>query len=243
MKKILFMLPSLLMGFTVFAQPKTDSLAVIIFDQMSHIIGDLNSVDFTVETRNDVIDPFFGPVSNFSVNQVVFDGPDKMYVNLNGDKGHRSYWYNGEFLVYYSFNENNFAIIETPPTTIETIDSINLNYGVDFPAADFFYPSFTEDLIAASTELIYTGKNIVEAKECFHIVSKQKDMTVQFWIENSVLFLPVKMLIMYKSENQDLQYEATFKEWKINPELPVSMFNFLPPPGAREIKIQAKTKK
>ncbi len=243
MKKTLLFLPLFWISLLMSAQTKTDSVAIVILDQMSYIIGDLNSVDFTVETRNDVIDPFFGSVSQFSVNQIVFNGPDKMYINSNGVKGHRSFWYNGELLVYYAFNENNYAIIETPPTTIETIDSINLNYGIDFPAADFFYPSFTEDLIAASTEIIFAGKNTIEGKECFLIISKQKEMTVQLWIENSVLFLPVKMLIMYNGKNSGLQYEATFKEWKINPVLPDAMFNFLPPPGAREIKILAKTKK
>jgi len=243
MKKTLLLLPLLWVSISTTAQNKTDSIAILILDQMSHIIGDLTSVDFTVETRNDVNDPVLGTVSQFSVNEVIFSGPDKMYVNSNGIKGHRSFWYNGEMLVYYSFNENNYAIMETPPTTIETIDSANLNYGIDFPAADFFFPSFTEDLIAASTEIIFAGKNTIEEKECFLIISKQKEMTIQLWIENSVLFLPVKMLIMYQNKNQGLQYEATFREWKINPVLPDAMFNFLPPPGAREIKILAKTKK
>ena len=243
MKKTLLLLSLLWVSISTTAQNKTDSIAILILDQMSHIIGDLTSVDFTVETRNDVNDPVLGTVSQFSVNEVIFSGPDKMYINSNGIKGHRSFWYNGEMLVYYSFNENNYAIMETPPTTIETIDSVNLNYGIDFPAADFFYPSFTEDLIAASTEIIFAGKNTIEEKECFLIISKQKEMTIQLWIENSVLFLPVKMLIMYQNKNQGLQYEATFREWKINPVLPDAMFNFLPPPGAREIKILAKTKK
>ena len=243
MKKMLLFLPLFLICLLTSAQNKTDSVAIVILDQMSHIIGDLVAVDFTVETRNDVNDPMFGQVSQFSVNQVIFDGPDKMYINSNGVKGHRSFWYNGELLVYYSFNENNYVIIETPPTTIETIDFINNEYGIDFPAADFFYPSFSADIIKASNELVYAGKNTIEEKECFHIISRQKDMTVQFWIENSVLFLPVKMLIMYNSENQNMQYEATFKEWKINPDLPDAMFSFLPPPGAHEVKILAKTKK
>ena len=243
MKKILLFLPLFWIGLLTSAQNKTDSVAILILDQMSHVIGDLTSVDFTVETRNDVNDPMFGLVSQFSVNQVIFNGPDKMYINSNGFKGHRSFWYNGKLLVYYSFDENNFVIIETPPTTIETIDAINLNYGIDFPAADFFYPSFTEDLIAASTEIIFAGKNTIEGRECFLIISKQKEMTIQLWIENSVLFLPVKMLIMYQNKNQGLQYEATFREWKINPVLPDAIFNFIPPPGAREIKILAKTKK
>jgi hypothetical protein len=227
----------------IFAQTsKIDSVAVTILDQMSHIIGDLTSVSFTVRIRSDVYDSPNELISNFSKNKVIFDGPDKMLIQSKGDKGQRGFWYNGKLLVYYSHSENNYAVIDAPATTIETIDSINTAYSIDFPAADFFYSTFTDDLLETSDELIYNGIKEVEEKECFHIISHQKEMSIQIWIENNALFLPVKMLIVYKGKNQGLQYEATFIDWQINPVLPASMFEFLPPPGAREVKILAKSK-
>lgn len=230
---------ALILSLGVSAQAKTDTVAVMILDQMNHVIGDLNSVSFTLNTRNDVEDHEVGAISNFGVSQVYFDGPDKMAINSNGGKGHRGFWYNGSFLVYYSYNENNFALIETPSTTIEMIDSIHYTYGIEFPAADFFYPTFSQDLIDESEEIIYNGKKIVNGEECFHIISKQKEMTVQFWIGNNAFFLPVKMLIMYHNKS-NLQYEASFSDWDINPILPASIFDFLPPPGAREVYLLPK---
>jgi hypothetical protein len=222
----------------VSAQAKTDTVAVMILDQTNHVIGDLSSVSFTLNTRSDVEDHEIGVVTNFGKSQVYFDGPDKMMVNSNNEKGHRSFCYNGDYLAFYSFNENNFALIETPSTTIEMIDSINYMYGIEFPAADFFYPTFSQDLLDESEEIIYNGKKIVNGEECFHIISKQKEMTIQFWISNDALFLPAKMLIMYNKSN--LQYEASFDDWNINPILPASMFDFLPPPGAREVYLLPK---
>jgi hypothetical protein len=93
-------------------------------------------------------------------------------------------------------------------------------------------------LLDESEEIIYNGKKIVNGEECFHIISKQKEMTIQFWISNDALFLPAKMLIMYNKSN--LQYEASFDDWNINPILPASMFDFLPPPGAREVYLLPK---
>ena len=222
---------------------KTDSVAVMILDQMSHIIGDLTSVSFTLNTRNDVIDRDAGTISNFGVSEVFFDGPDKMHVNVRGNKGHLGYWYNGEFLVMYSYSENNYSLIEAPPRTIEMIDSVNYTFGIDFPAADFFYPTFTDDLLANSDEIIYNGMKAISGNECFHIISRQKEMTVQMWISTEAMYLPYKMLIMYHGKKEGLQYEATFSNWQINPVLPSSMFEFLPPPKAREVRIIPKTNK
>jgi hypothetical protein len=47
------------------------------------------------------------------------------------------------------------------------------------------------------------------------------------------------MLIIYHNKS-NLQYEASFCDWDINPILPASMFNFLPPPGAREVYLLPK---
>lgn len=219
---------------------KIDTSALTILDQMSYIIGDLSSVSFTLNTRKDVRDSEVGVMSRFGVSKLYFDGPSRMMVNTTGGKGHRGFWYNGNFFVYYSYDENNFAVIDAPSTTIATIDSLHATFGIEFPAADFFYPTFTQDLIDFSSEIRYNGLIDVNNKECFHIIAKQNNMTIQFWIENSAMYLPIKMIIMDNSDNNCIQYEATFNDWKINPELPDAMFDFLPPPGAHEVFIQSK---
>ncbi|HSH20906.1 MAG TPA: DUF2092 domain-containing protein, partial [Draconibacterium sp.] len=222
---------------------KPDTTAVMILDQMSYVIGDLHSASFTVNVKNDVIDREVGLVSQYSESEVILDGPDKMQVHTKGGKGHLGYWYNGELLVYYSFDENNFVLFDALPTTLQTIDSINTTYGIDFPAADFLYPTFTDDLIANSTEIIFNGRKMIAGKECFHIISHGEKSTIQFWISSDAFTLPVKMLIIDHTKNPGLQYEATFSDWQLNKEYPASIFEFLTPPGAHEINILPKSKK
>ena len=243
MKHIISSFFPLIIAMSASAQvSKIDTVALMIFDQMSHVIGDLHSANFTVNIKNDVIDREVGLVSNYSVSEVILDGPDKMQIHSKGGKGHRGYWYNGELLVYYSYDENNYVLFDALPTTLQTIDSINSSFGIDFPAADFLYPSFTNDLIAASEEIIFNGIKTVEGKECLHIISHSMNSTIQFWISNDAYTLPVKMLIIDKTKNPSLQYEATFSNWQLNREYPPSIFEFLIPPGAHEVKILPKSK-
>lgn len=241
MKKIFFILVFTL-SFQLFAQEtRIDTVAVKILDRLSDVIGDLGSCSFTLNTSQDVIvDYELGLIKHLDEHKVYMVGPDKMLINSRGDRGRRGYWYNGTELAYYSYDENNYAVIGAPSNIIATIDTVNKIYGIDFPAADFFYPSFTADLVDNSDQIIYLGTVYANGKDCFHIIAKSEDMSVQFWLADDALLLPVKMVIVYYKKNPSEQYEATFSGWRINPELPDAMFEFMPPPGANKVKMLPK---
>jgi hypothetical protein len=223
--------------------PGDDPAALQILDHMSAVIGELGSCTFTVNVWRDVDDPDLGLVTHFIVNEVYMRGPDKMLVDSKSDSDHRGYWYDGKTITYYSYDENNYAVIKTPATIMETIDAINRDYGIDFPAADFFYPTFTDDLIANSDRIVLLGKENIAGRDCFHILAKFKTMGVQLWIANDSLNLPMKYSIAYYDQKNAPRYEATFSDWQINPALPSAIFDFAPPPGAAPVRLVPKTKK
>jgi len=242
MKKFL-----LLIGFfTVIAvqaqKPRVDTVAVMIIDRMASVIGDLNSCSFTLTTTQDIKDPDYGLVKQNEVSEVYLEGPDKMHINFSGDKGHRGFWYNGKFIVAYWFDENNYAVIETPDNLIDMIDMINEDYAIEMPAADFFYPTFTDDVLAFFDDVIFMGKRQLNGKECWLILAQNNEISAQIWFAADTFTLPQKFVIVYKNDN-NRQYEATFSNWKLNPEIPASAFEFLPPPGARQVSILPRTEK
>jgi len=242
MKKFLLILTGIIVSLVAPAQvPKVDTAAVMILDRMADVIGDLKSCSFNLSTSADVSDYDYGTIKQTGTNEVYMVGPDKMLVHSYGDKGHRGFWYNGEKTSYYSFDENNYATVETPADIISTIAFLNLNYGLEFPAADFFYPTFTDDILDQYKNVVYLGMSVIEGKECFHILVSNENQNVQFWIANDAYNLPQKVVIVYK--NTDMQYEATFSNWVLNQEIPPSVFEFQPPPFAAEIVLLPKTDK
>ncbi|MHA4842927.1 DUF2092 domain-containing protein [Flavitalea antarctica] len=229
------------------AQPKTfDSLAVLIIDRMADVIGDLESCSYALTTATDV------EVTNhmqteksvyikyFTDYTVYMGGSNKMLINAYGYKGHRQYMYNGKQFAYYSFDENNYGLIPAPATVIKTFDSLSDNYGIEFPAADFFYPALTDDILAHSDSLRYLGIEKINAKEYFHIIAFNPEEIIQFWINNDAYNLPARFSITYKKQPGNPQYLAIFSEWQINPRFPEAMFEFVPPPGAGRLRIQSK---
>jgi hypothetical protein len=170
-------------------------------------------------------------------------GPDKMIVNTWGPKGHRQLWYNGTEFGFFDYAENNYGLVVAPGTIISMIDSIHEYYGIEFPAADFFYPAFTDDLIESSDRIAFLGTTTIQGKSCFSILATGKDMTIQIWISNDSYNLPLKYVIVHPTEKGHAQFEATFSEWQLNPDIPEAMFDFLQPPGAREVRLFSKTDK
>lgn len=244
MKKIV--LSSLMVMFfcALFAQEKkVDPNAVLILDRMSDIIGDLESCSFQLVSAYDAYNQMHDLVKKHSNSDVYMVGPDKMLINSTGDKGHCQYFYNGSNLWYYSHDENNYGVIETPPNILQTIDSVFNAYAIEFPAADFFYPAFTDDLIESSLEVSRLENTVVNGLECYHILAVGKEISIQIWISNDALSLPVKYLIVYNKYAGNPQYEATFSGWQINPNLPDAMFDFTPPVGASPLRIISKNEK
>jgi len=220
---------------------KYDPTAVLILDRMSDVIGALHSCSYKTSASHDVFVPEYGMTKQFVNSEVHMVGPDKMVVNFWGPSGHRQCWYNGNQFAFYNYDENNYGMVDAPATIIATIDSIHQYYNVDFPAADFFYPAFTDDLIESSDKVVYLGTTNLNGKECFHIAAMSKVTNTQIWISNDAYMLPVKYVIDYYTIADSPQYETTFSDWQINPEIPDVVFDFLPPPGATKVRIMSIT--
>ncbi|GGF30723.1 DUF2092 domain-containing protein [Echinicola rosea] len=240
MKKLILAI-YLILPLSSFAQESDiDSVAVFILDHMSAVIGDMESCRYKLSTSSDIPSAKVKYSKEYTDNEVFMQGPDKMLVHQKGHKGHRGFFYNGEFFTHYSYSENNYTTVHAPDDIITMIDSMNYNYGVEFPAADFFYPTFTDDLLTHFDTLVYLGTKYVNGKDCFHIAASNQEQSVQIWIANDAMNLPVKFLITNKEKALAPQYEATFSDWEINPDLPATIFEFTPPPGARLIAILPK---
>jgi hypothetical protein len=218
---------------------KIDTIAVSILDRMSAMIGSMGSCHVNVKSNYDVRSQHLGLIKHGDEEQLYLQGPDKLLIRSEGDRGERSFFYNGKSLTYYSVEKNQYAKVMLSVPLIEMIDTVNKMYGVDFPAADFFYPSFVDDLLAEAKNLIYLGMTKVDGKDCFHIAGTVTDKTFQFWISDDALTLPMKMVIVYTNREMNPQYEAVLSDWQINPVLPAALFEFMAPPKAKNIKLSS----
>ena len=243
-KTLSFFVLALLFAGRSSAQPKTqpkirriDTVAVAILDKMSAVIGDLSSCSVTIKSNYDITSKELGLIKHSDEQQLFLHGSSKMLVKSDGDRGSRDFYFDGTRLSYYSLDKNQYGQIDAPMTLVEMIDTVSKLYGIEFPAADFLYPSFVDDILNESRELVYLGLTKVDGKECYHIAGKGVDKTFQFWISDDAYTLPLKMVIVYTSEEMNPQYEAVLTDWQVNPNLPDALFTFTIPHKAQRVKL------
>src|SRR5262245_26518907 len=221
-----------------------DPKALTVLTRMADNIGSLHSCRFRLEVSLDEWDAEAGMlVKHHNSHEVFLVGPDKMLVNSTGDAGHRGFWYDGKEAYSYWYGENNYGRVSAPPTIMAMIERIHEDYGVDFPAADLLSPTFVDDLTAQSEKLTFLKPVRIDDQECFHIAAKGTDQDMELWISNDAATLPVKYLFRTREKGQVTEYEATFSGWKMNPDLPTTLFHFTPPPGSRQVRLVSRTEK
>jgi hypothetical protein len=244
-KKLPFLLVVVILsGMQAKAQAKTstpmrriDTVAVAILDRMSKVIGELGSASVTIKANYDISSKDLGLIKHSDEEQLFLHGPDKMLWKTEGDRGSRDFYFDGKQFSYYSHDKNQYGQVEADMNIVEMIDTVNKLYGIDFPAADFLYPSFVDDILADSKELVYLGLTKVDGKDCYHIAGKAQDKTFQFWISNDAFSLPIKMVIVYTTQEMNPQYEAVLSDWQVNPTLPDAIFDFNVPHKATRVKL------
>lgn len=237
--KILYLILAsiLLASCTSTDENQYDTRAVELLDLMSETIGELESASYTLDAEAIMAD---GTV-RYKQSDVYMRGYDKMYTHSTGTKGDQGTWYNGSTLAYYSFNKNTYAVIDAPDNIIKTIDFVHDKYGYNFPAADFFYPSFTDDILEEFDHVLFLGDVMLDGRESSSIVANNKQMTLQIWFDKTS-HLPLKFLLDPVSTDTEF-YQASFSNFRANPELPDLMFEFKPPINSEKTEFESNKAK
>lgn len=214
-----------------------DSIAVAILDSMSNEISGLETCSYRFYSEFDISNNEYGLITHSESGNVSLKGPDKMFVEKKGDKGHREFYYNGKTFFLYSHDKNKYASAPATISIIELIDSLSSYFGIEFPGADILYPDFVDNLLENSNNLVFLGLTSVGDIECNHIAGADDDKTFQIWTNSGENSLPVKLTINYITKPGNPKYSIYFKDWKLNENIDDSKFEFIVPSGAELIKL------
>ncbi|WP_053990150.1 DUF2092 domain-containing protein [Mangrovimonas sp. TPBH4] len=216
-----------------------DAEAVRVLDQMTDVISELTSCSVHVKNAIDSLNAKNKLVKYHRTSDVKFSGPDKLLILMQGDTGHKGYWYDGSFLTYYSYDENNYITLETPNTTLEMIDAMHKRFDFEFPGADFFYPHFVDDILDEFQSVKYKGSAKIDGENCDHVIADNDKMQVEIWVSKDAPNMPKRFLITHKDEH-NRQYESVFSNWNLSPVIPDETFVFTAPANSKLISVMSK---
>lgn len=198
--------------------------AIAELDQLSESISELNSLSVMVIAATE---------NQRKESDVYIKGNNKLHVITNGPTEQKGFYYNGQNFTVYNFSTSQFDHVAAPPTTIETIDSINRTFGVRFPAADFFYPTFVDDLMTHFDSIIKLQDADINGIKFNQFMVKNSNRTA-FITQNKNTKMPYSLEIFNNETPENAIYAATFTMWQFNPNLADDIFTFSPPENAQK---------
>jgi hypothetical protein len=209
--------------------------AINALDATTETIGNLNAVSLRIFTySNEVVDG--QTATHQRESDVYLSGGNKLHIYSKFDDERKGFWYNGSELAVFRFDEGVYDEVAAPPTTIQMIDSMHQTFKMDFPAADVFYPTLTDDILTYCDTVLYLSPIEVDGVECKQVYAASANFTVYLSLAETSN-LPMQLELYGRGERAGEEYIANYTDWQLNPDLPEEMFKFSPPANATKATI------
>lgn len=212
--------------------------AIAALDAVTNTIGNLQSCSVAVLNERSEIENN-QPVAHLRTSDIYLRGADKLHIYTTHDDVRKGFWYNGTELSVFNFDESVYDVAPAPNTTMAMIDSLHKTFKIDFPGADVFYPTLTDDIIANFDSVFYLGTQDVAGILCKEVNARNATLDVTLFIADATN-LPVQLAVFGKGTRDGESYISHYQDWQSNPTLGDEIFEFAPPANATKAVIFKK---
>ena len=222
-------------------QAQTDVLAIEpyadeLLQQMGETLKAAPEFMFKAETMVDAVSETDQKIQYSGTITVAVRRPDGLQADSVGDRGTRSFWYDGQTITLLDRNQNVYATAPAPNGMDAALDYAVDRFGVSTPLVDLVF----SDPYAILSENIQTGKYLglhrVAGRSCHHLAFTQQTIDWQIWLSGGTRPLPCKVVITYKNKPGSPQYAAVLTKWDFASRFTDAMFSFQPPADASQIE-------
>ena len=217
--------------------PTIDPAAAKALDSMGAYLRSLPQFAISGDSSTDVVDDNGQTIQIANHTLLQVKRPNQLHVEVSGDEGTRSAFYDGKTFTFYGTPHHYYATVPAPATIAALVQDLSSKYGLDTPLSDLFYWGTPQSQAAALTSAQVIGDERIAGQICTHYAYRQPDVDWQIWISKSAQPLPCKVSIIDTSNPARPQHTATLK-WQLHPALSAQNFRFTPPAGAQRIVLR-----
>lgn len=167
-------------------------------------------------------------------NRVTMVRPDRLRLDINGDRGARSFYYDGSSVTLYRPDSGLYATTQAPDDLDAALDLAEQK-GISLPLDDFLY---TRPCVALGEHLrtgTYAGLHYLEGDWYHHLLLATDAVDVQLWVAQGDEPEFRKVVITYRDAPGAPQYAALISDWDFTSEIDDAVFKFDPPEGVRQV--------
>jgi hypothetical protein len=204
---------------------------------MSAYLATLPTIGLTSHTSLDLVTEDGQRVQLDAVVDYKIKRPNAFVIDVNSDQKKRQFYYDGKEFTVYGPTVGFYASAPAPPTIRQTLDAINDKFGIELPLEDLFRwndptDNPAEDLISG----FKVGTATLDGVPTDHYAFRQKNLDWQIWIQRGDKPLPLKVVIVDRTDPANPAYTARLN-WNVNPSFTAADFEFRPGKDAKRIRL------
>ena len=160
-----------------------------------------------------------------------------IWVDFDTSLKHRQYFYDGKQFTVYAPKLGFYASMPAPPTNREFLKAVYEKTGISLPLEDLFRWNDGDDSdLRELTWGFNVGTARIDGVETDHWAFRQGDYDWEVWIRQGKEPLPLKLVIVDRTDPAMPGYSARLK-WTPNPGLTKADFTFVPGADAKRIQL------
>jgi hypothetical protein len=203
--------------------------------ELGSYLGSAEEFTFRADVTFDHVLPSGQKLQFAATEEVVLQRPNGLYVEWNGDLGSRRLWYDGKQVVLHDPATPFYATAAAPPAIDAMLKELVPKLDFVPPLSDLLYRNAYEAVRGNIQYGFDLGDTDVGGQTCRTLAFVEKDIDWQIWIANGPQPTPCKLVITYKTQPSQPQFQAVFSNWNFAPRIDAVVFVPELPPGTEKI--------
>jgi hypothetical protein len=210
-----------------------------ILKEMAEYLESQKNISASFDSDVEVITPQVQKIQFASSGQFEMSRPDKIHLSRTGGYSDVEIIFDGKTATIYGKHANGYVQADASGSIDQLVDRLRDTLGVALSGADLLssnvYDVLTSDVISGA----HIGRGVIDGVECQHLAFRSKNTDWQIWIQLGDRPLPRKYVVTSKAMAAAPQYTVVLKDWKTDVQPSADAFVFTPPPGAKQLAVQA----
>lgn len=210
--------------------------AAALLRGMTEYLASLQSFGVAFRAGYDVVQSTGQKIEFGETRRVTLARPDRLRVEEVASDGKRDLViFDGHHISVLDADAGVYAQAPQPGTVDDALGYFVRDLRMRMPLALLLTTRLPDILHGTIRAIDYVESTEILGVPTHHVAGRADRVDFQFWIAEGERPLPLRVVITYPNSPGKPQYWANFADWNTSPQLPKTMFQFTPPPDARQI--------
>ena len=226
----------ILVAAPVKAKSDADDKAAKRVEAMANFLAKAPRLSVTADCSYDVVQDSGQKIEFGEVRAITLRRPDRARIEATRRDGvRRGLIFDGKQIVAFDLDQKVYATVAKAGTTDAAFDYFKHDLDMRLPLSELFSTNLPQKISDMLGSARLVGEETINGVATDHIALRGDTADLQLWIARTGDPLPQRLVITYRLDEGQPQYEANFKDWNLAPDVPDSAFTFTPAEGAQEI--------